>query len=302
MNQGFARYGRLRVYDFRSPDKFSKEQLRTLLTLHENFARVVTTSLSALLRTNVQVSPSGAEQSTYSDFVKSLQDPTVLAIISLAPFPSNALMELDTQVAFSMIDRLLGGPGQGVVKGRAITDIEAIVMRRVLNTMLESMGETWRNIAEVMPRLEALETNPLFAQLMAPAEIVANIIFSVQVGVQAGELRLCLPYAMLEPVLPQLSSRQWALRNPRAKAGGEQERLARKLAEVSLPISVELGRARVTVGELLSLEAGDVIQLDTPADAPVDVFVKGRRKFRGKAGTAGRRLAVQVVEVIREGE
>lgn len=302
MSQGFARHGRLRVYDFRSPDKFSKEQLRTLLTLHENFARVVTTSLSALLRTNVQVSPAAAEQSTYSDFVRGMHDPTVLAIISLAPFPSNALMELDNRVAFTMIDRLLGGPGQGMVKERALTDIEAMVLRRVLNTMLESIGETWRNIAEVMPRLEALETNPLFAQLMAPAEIVASIVFSVQVGGQAGDLRLCLPYAMLEPVLPQLSTRQWAVRNPRAKAGGEEEKLMRELAEVVLPVSVELGRARITVGELLSLEAGDIVQLDTPSQALVDIYVKGRRKFRGRAGTAGRRLAVQVVEVMREGE
>ncbi len=292
----------LRLYDFRSPDKFSKEQLRTLLLLHENFGRALTTALSALLRTTVQVAPTLAEQCPYSQFVRGIHDPTVLGILTLDPFPGNALMEIDPQAIFPIIDRLLGGPGQGTVSGRSITDIEATVVRRVFMTILEAMVEAWHSVTEVRPRLEAIETNPLFAQLVSPAEMVAYLVFSVQVGSQTGEMKLCLPFMLLEPVLPMLTARHWMVKDPRRKQAGDPEQLARDLADVSVTLSARLGRAAVTIGEMLNLEIGDIIQLDTPTGAAIDLYVKGKKKFRGKIGKVGRRLAVQVVDVIREGE
>lgn len=292
----------LRLYDFRSPDKFSKDQLRTLLLLHENFGRALTTSLSAFLRTTVQVTPTLAEQSPYGQFVRGLHDPTVLGILTIDPLPGNALMEIDPKVIFPIIDRLLGGPGHGTVSGRGLTDIEASVVRRVFNTILEAMVEAWRNVADVRPRLEALETSPLFAQLVAPTEMVAYLVFSLKLASQSGEMKICLPYMLLEPVLPMLSARNWMIKDPRRQTAPETERLAKELAEVSLPVSVELGRATITIGEMLDLEVGDIIELDAAAGSPADILVKGRRKFRGKVGRVGRHLAVQVVDVIGEGE
>lgn len=290
----------VRIYDFRSPDKFAKDQLRTLLLIHENFCRAATTALSAILRSPVHITPAVAEQCPYSNFVRSLHDPTVLGVISMPPLPGNALMEMDSHVVFPVVDRLLGGSGKGVIVDRAITDIEATVLRRVFQTLLDTLKDAWRSIADISPRLEALETNPLFAQLVSPAEMVAFMIFSVEVAEQSGEIKLCLPYTLLEPILPKLSARHWLIK------GGSptpeiQEILAGRLADVSLPVSVELGRADVTVGELLNMDVGDIIQLDTPTGGQLDVYVNGRRKFRGRAGKAGRWLAVQITEVSAEG-
>lgn len=295
--------GQVRLYDFRRPDKFSKEQLRTLATLHENFCRAATTTLAAALRTAVQVETISVDQCPFSQFLSDLDDPTVLGVFSLTPFAGTALLEVEPAVAFAMVDRLLGGPGSGAVHGRALTDIEAAVMRRVFNALGEALVEPWRSIAEVRPRLEALETNPLFAQFISPTEVVAYLTFSVRLGRQQGELHLCLPYAMLEPYLPQLSARYWLLRDRRGGGeGSQEEKIRRELAEVRLSLSAELGQARLTLGELLGLEVGDVVPLEAPREAPVTVLVAGRRKFRGRPGRSGRHLAVQITEVLRERE
>jgi flagellar motor switch protein FliM len=294
-NQG-APQKEIRLYDFRSPDKFPKDQLRTLLLVHENFCRAATTSLSAVLRAAVQITPTLAEQCTYSSFVRGLKDPTVLGVISMPPLPGNGLMEMDNTFVFPVVDRLLGGPGTGVITDRAITEIEATVLRRVFKTLMDTLKDAWRSIADVSPRLEALETNPLFAQLVSPAEMVAFLTFSAEIGDQSGEIKLCLPYPMLEPILHKLSARHWLIKGgaptPEARSA-----LATGLADVSLPVSVEMGRAEITVGELLDLDIGDVIQLDTSADGPLDVYVNGRKKFRGRPGRAGRWAAVQITDL-----
>lgn len=292
----------VRLYDFRRPDKFPKEQLRTLLNLHENFCRGVTTSLAGLLRTSVPLNPTHAEQVPYGQFVRELRDPTILGIITLSPLPGNALMEISPEVAFPMIDRLLGGPGEGKVGPRALTDIETVVMRRIFHAILEAMAEAWRNIADIRPNLESLETNALFIQYVPPTEVVAYLVFSVQVGKASGDIKLCYPFTMLEPVMPQLSARRWLVRENRNRSDEDRVKVSNELAEVSVTLTAELGRARITVGELLGLEVGDVIQLDAFPAAPVDLYVRGRRKFRGKPGRSGRHMAVQVTEVIREGE
>lgn len=297
-----TKHKNLRIYNFRSPDKFSKEQLRTMILLHENFGRAVTTALSALLRTTAQVTPTTAEQSSYQDFVRGLADPTVLGIVTLAPLPGNALLEVPPEIAFPMIDRLLGGPGQGVVKGRSITDIEATVLRRVVHTIMESMVEAWRNVSDVTPRLEAIETNPLFAQVVSPAEMVANIFFNVQIGSHGGDMKLCLPHTLLASVLPQLSSSHWLVRDKGRPKENVTDKIRRELDEVPLVMSAEMGRTHITVGELLALDVGDIVQLDSRVGAPVALLVKGRRKFLGQPGKVGRRLAVQVFQAVQEGE
>ncbi len=299
--QAAGRGRRTRRYDFRNPDKFSKEQLRTLLTLHENFCRVASTTLSAVLRTVVQVSTVGAEQRTYGDFVRALPDPTVLAVFSLAPFPGNSLAELSPVVAFAMIDRLLGGPGYGLSSNRAITELETVVVRRLFHAIFESLAEAWRGLGEARPRLESLETNPFFVQIVAPSEIVAHLSFVVKVGNQAGDLNLCIPFTTMEKVLPLLSTRQWGVQAAHQQAE-DRARLLRELAGVRLPLTVELGRAVITVGDLVHLAPGDVVTLDTPRDGPVDVLVKGRVKFRGHPGRSGKRLAVRITAVAVEGE
>ncbi|QBS37819.1 MULTISPECIES: flagellar motor switch protein FliM [Thermaerobacter] len=289
----------IRIYDFRRPDKFSKEQLRTLAMVHENVARLATGFLSGQLRTVVEVRVLEVEETTYGEFIADLPNPTVLAVFSLPPLESSAVMDIEPSIAFPMVDRLFGGPGTGTATGRGLTEIETVVMRMILQGLLEAVAEGWAQLAQVQGELVTVAANPLFVQIQAPNEIAVRVVMAVRFGQQEGAWRLCLPYPLLEPVLPRLAVHQYYARGTRSHAASR-DRWAEGLRQVPLPVSVVLGRTRLTVRELLALEPGHVLRLDTPADGLVDVVVAGRPKFRGLPGRAGPRLAVRVVERVAE--
>lgn len=290
----------MRLYDFRSPDKFSKEQIRTLALMHENFARIAQTALSAQLRTAIQLQLVSTEQTPYQQFLRSLQDPVVLAVLNLPPLPGNSLLDLESPLVFSLVDRLLGGPGTSPDLRRSLTEIESSMLRRILVVFLDSLTEAWRNVGQVRAALESVETNPLFAQFLPPAEMVVLLGFRCQMGKTEGNLRLCLPYSLLEPVLPFLTARYWMLRQA-GKAESSPERMMENLRPVRVPLSVELGRRRLRIGDLLRLKVGDVLVLERGVGEPLNVFVHRRLKFRARPGRLGRFLAVEILERV-EGE
>ncbi len=289
----------VRLYDFRSPDKFSKEQIRTLALMHENFARIAQTALSAQLRTALQLQLVSTEQLPYQQFHRSLGDPVVLGVLNMAPLPGNALLDLEPRLVFALVDRLLGGPGISLDLRRSLTEIEASMLRRLLGIFLDSLTEAWRNVGQVRASLESLETNPLFAQFLPPGEMVVVLGFRCQMGKTEGSLRLCLPYSLLEPVLPYLTARYWMLRQ--AKGESSPQQMAENLHPVKVPISVELGRKKLRIGDLLRLKVGDVVVLERKTGEPLDVLVRQRLKFRARPGRLGRFLAVEILERV-EGE
>ncbi|ADU51101.1 flagellar motor switch protein FliM [Thermaerobacter marianensis DSM 12885] len=306
MNQGTARKGGrrspvIRLYDFRRPDKFSKEQLRTLAMIHENVARLATGFLSGQLRTVVEVDVLEVEETTYGEFITGLANPTVVAVFNLPPLESSAVMDLEPSIAFPMVDRLFGGPGTGAAAGRGLTEIETVVMRVILQGLLGAVAEGWGQLVQVQGELVTVAANPLFVQVQPPNEIAVRVVMAVRFGQQEGAWRLCLPYPLLEPVLPRLAVHQYYARETKSHARSR-ERWEEGLRHVPLPVTVVLGRTRLTVRELLALEPGQVLRLDTRAGGLVDVLVAGRPKFRGLPGRAGPRLAVQVVERVAEEE
>ncbi len=283
----------VRRYDFRVPDKFPKDTLRQVHHLHEGMARTLTTSLSAQLRSTVRVEDAVAEQRTYQEFVAEASDPAILAVFTAQPLHGNALLELDPVVAFPILDRLLGGTGEAAGPPRPVTEIELTVIQRVLHTALDHWRDAWAHVQPMQLRVLGVETNPLFAQLLGPNEIVLAVSLTCAVGRREGRLRFCFPQTMIEPLLSRLVARQWIATNGQVP-GTKAAELRRELAWAPVPVAVEVGRVRLPLGRVLGLAQGDLLPIGTVSQ-PARVLVRGRPKFRGRVGTNGGRLAVQVL-------
>lgn len=297
--KGWRRQPVIRIYDFRRPDKFSKDQLRTLAMVHENVARLATGFLSGQLRTVVEVEVAEVEETTYGEFIAGLANPTVIAVFNLPPLESSAVLEIEPSIAFPIVDRMFGGPGTGTAAGRGLTEIEAVVMRSVIQGFLRALAEGWSQLVQVSSELVTLGSNPLFVQVQPVNEIVVRVVLKVRFGQQEGRWRICLPYPLLEPLLPRLAAHQYYARDTRQQARSR-ERWEEGLRQVPLRLTAVLGRTRMPLRDVLRLQVGHVLRLDRRADEPIELLVGGRVKFRVLPGRVGQRLAVQVVETVGE--
>ncbi|GFN24120.1 flagellar motor switch protein FliM [Thermanaeromonas sp. C210] len=286
-------------YDFRRPNKLSKEHLRTLYMIHENYGRLVGNFLSAYLRANIQVKIASVEQMTYEDFIVSLPTPTLLSLFTLEPLKGTALLETNLAFVFPIIDLLFGGRGETPVRSRELTEIELHVLRRLNSRILEHLSYVWADAYPVTPKLESVETNPQFVQIVSPNEIVAVVTLATTVGQNDGLINICLPYMLLEPVISRLSATQWFAGTGEAEEGvGFREGLTKILLEVPVELIAYCGRARLKVRDFLQLQVGDVITLDRSIKDDLELYVDGYPKFRVQAGLVGNKRAVQIMEVV----
>ena len=200
---------KIKIYDFKRPDKFSTEATRTIKMMHETFARQTTTTLSAQLRTLAHVHVATVEQLTYEEFIRSIPAPTTLALINMDPLPGSAVLEIDPSITFSIIDRLFGGKGQSIKIQRELTDIEGSVMEGIIVKILANMREAWNTVIDLRPRLGTIETTPQFAQIVPPNDIVILVTLEVKVGDEEGMMNFCLPYVTVEPVVSKLPTQYW---------------------------------------------------------------------------------------------
>jgi len=293
---------KVKTYDFKRPDKFSKDQIRTLFMLHENFARLLNTYLSAQLRAMVLVNVVSVDQLTYEEFIRSMPNPSVIGIFNMTPLRGNAIMEINPIVAFSIIDRLFGGPGTPPAKSRPLTDIEEVIMRRFFSKALENFQEAWRQVADFESRLEGIEMNPQFTQIVPPNDMVVIVTMQAKIGLAEGLINLCIPYLVLEPIMSKLSTTFWVASSVAKQSLPEHiTAIQRKLEKALIPVTVELGRVGVTVQELLELTVGDVVQLETCVGDELLITIGSREKFRCKPGLSGGRIAVQISQVMAEG-
>ncbi|WP_139488979.1 flagellar motor switch protein FliM [Brevibacillus dissolubilis] len=293
---------KVKVYDFKRALRFSKDQIRGLTRIHENYARLLTTYFSAQLRTFVQITVASVDQLPYDEFIRSIPKMTILNIFEAPPLEGRMVLEVNPNIAYAMLDRLLGGQGTIPEKMGALTEIETTVMERVFSKALDSFHEAWKQVIELDPLLEVLEMNPQFMQIVSPNEIVAVISFSTKIGETTGMINLCLPHVVLEPIMPKLSGQYWFASQRKVRDASERLRLEERVKTAKLPIVAELGTGTITVGEFLSLTQGDVIQLDQGIDNMLKVKVGDRLKFLGQPGTMKGRVSVQVDQIVEEGE
>ncbi|MFC2281467.1 MAG: flagellar motor switch protein FliM [Treponema socranskii subsp. buccale] len=287
---------KIKIYDFKRPDKFSKEQLRTVSNMHETFARLTTTSLSAQLRSLVHVHVASVDQLTYEEFIRSIPTPTTLAVVNMDPLKGNAVLEIDPTITFCMIDRLFGGRGSTTGnKNRDLTDIEQSVMEGIIVRILANMREAWTQVIDLRPRLGQIETNPQFAQIVPPSEMVVLVTLEMKVGEEEGMMNFCIPYLTIEPIISKLSSQFWFSSVRRSSTTQYLGTLKEKLSSVEMDVVAEVGSIDLPIREVLSLRAGDVVRLSNiRVGDPLTLSVGNRKKFYCQPGVVGKKMAVQI--------
>jgi flagellar motor switch protein FliM len=294
---------KIKIYDFKRPDKFSKEQIRTVSIMHETFARLTTTSLSAQLRSLVHVHVASVDQLTYEEFIRSIPTPTTLAVINMDPLKGNAVLEIDPSITFSMIDRLFGGTGQGTKVQRDLTDIEQSVMDGIIVRILANMREAWTQVIDLRPRLGQIETNPQFAQIVPPSEMVVLVTLETKVGDEEGMMNFCIPYITIEPIISKLSSQFWFSSVRRSSTTQYLGVLKEKLSTVDMDVVAEIGSINLPIRDVLGLRTGDIIRLsNTRVGDPLTLSVGNRQKFLCQPGVIGKKMAVQVIGKIKQAE
>jgi len=294
---------KVKTYDFKRPDKFSKDQIRTLFMLHESFSRLLNTYLSTHLRTMVNVEVASVEQLTYQEFVQSLANPSVISILAVPPLKGNIIMEVNTEIAFAFIDRVFGGEGKSGIKTRVLTEIEEAVMRRFVEKATSHLKEAWANVVEFYPSLEATESNPQFTQIVPPSDMVVIVTIQMKVGEVEGMMNICIPYLVLEPVMSKLTTTFWVASSVSKDDDPEQVKiLQRKIERTKVPFLVEMGDINITINEFLTLGFGDVLQLDTKVDDELKCRIGRKAKFFCRPGTSGKKMAVQITRILSEDE
>lgn len=290
-------------YDFRRPNKFSKEHLRSLEMLHQNFARLLTSFFSGYLRAAINVEVASVGQMIYEEFMRSIPSPTVLTIFECSPLEGAAIMETNSQVIFPLIDLMFGGPGSATDKSRELTDIEMTVIKRLYNKVLEHLAAAWHDLYEIEPAVSSIESNPRMQQLYSPNEVVALVTFSVSIEEEPrGLMNLCMPYIVLEPAISKLSVRQQFLRQSGGPKDNEIKWIKHWLGFSDVNMEVVLGETNVTVSDFLQLQKNDVLVLSKRLDQDMEMLVENELKFGVQAGRINKNLAVQVVSLIEGGK
>lgn len=292
-----------KLYNFRRPDKFSKDHLRALQTLHETFARQMALILTAYLRIAVEIDVVSVDQLTYDEFVRSMPSPMTISILQLEPLPGQILMGMGYEVTSSIIDRMLGGQGLPETKARELTDIEQSLIKRVIDRSNNALEEAWRSVMSINITMVGIEENYSMIQVATPGEIVALVTFEVALGNrEAGLMSLCIPYPVLEGVIGQLSAQRIFHGQHSSVPQEQQDKILTKLRHAKMPFQVLLGGTSITVGELLELRVGDVIRVDREVKDNLLVSVNGKPKFYCRPGTMKKKLAVYITGDVEDEE
>jgi flagellar motor switch protein FliM len=281
-------------YNFRRPSRVSKDQIRGLQIVHDDFAKLVAGSLSSMLRTLVDVDLEAVEQTAYGEYVSALTTPTCAFVFNMEPLKGGAVLEVNPQLSFVMIDRLLGGRGVANVVVREFTEIERAVVDRVAFRAMVDMQQAWQQVGAFVFRVLNLETNPQLIQVTSPNEVAIVATFRVKVGDVSGSLSVCYPHVLLEPRIHRIGTQRWQAHNV-APHPVVRARVLRELAQSPLELRAFLGETTLTVRELLGLQPGQVVSLGSPSKDPVRVEVNGVAKFAGRPGTHRKHLAVEIL-------
>ena len=289
------------LYDFRHPNRVSKDQLRTIQTIHESFARGFATHLSTRLRSLVDIDLTSVDQLTYSEFIMSMADPSAVYIFNIKELEGDAILEISPQLVLYIIDRSFGGEGGVIQEAREITIIEQNVMKKIVDNALEQLVRAWQNVTPLTLELRDFETNPQLIQISPPGETAIMISFEVKISDFSSLLNLCFPYFVLEDVMPKLSAQHQIAHNQKKRSHHDESIVEHKLRKTEISLSVNLGKTELSLREVLDLEEGDIVRLDNRLDQMLEVIIGDTAKFRGKPGICHGHKAVQIVSEIREG-
>lgn len=290
----------IKDYDFKRPERISKDQMRALQTLHETFARNFGASLSGFLRTIVEIRIAHTEQMTYSEFISSLPNPTSFNLIDADELDGQLCLEISPLIIYPIIDRLLGGSNQELfIPQRAMTLIETRLVNRILERAMTALAEAWESVKQISFTLGDMESNPQIVQIVPPNEVVVVIGFEIKTTNRAGTMSLCLPFNVVDPLIEDLSSQNWFMAGRTRADDHWERRIVDRISDAVLDVRAVLAETTITVDDLRQLEVGDLIMTDKPATMPVVVCTEGRPKFLASLGQHKGNRALKISRSIR---
>lgn len=289
-------------YDFSRPTKFSKEHLRTLEIIFEHYGRLLSTHLPAYLRRNVQVEVMNLEAVVYQEFTNALSNPVLLGIVDFSPLEGNIVIELAENLGYAIVDRMLGGFGVPLEKSRDFSEIELVIIERIFTVITNLLSEPWSNVVKLEPRLVRIETNSQFAQIISPSEMASIITLNVKIGDVEGMMNVCLPYNCLEPVIDKLNTKYWYSTMQSMDDANYQDFIEVAIAKARIPIRAVLGKSIISLNDLINMQKGDIIKLDSKVNDELNIYVGNIRKFTALPGSSSDTYAVKISTVIREEE
>lgn len=297
---GIDKRRRVVPYNFRRPDRVSKEQVRSIYLLHDLFAHTMSSSLPIFLRTISEVTLISVEQQAYVEYLYGLPDPTAMFTLAMHPLQGQAVLELNPSVAFPVIDRMLGGTGEGLATQRAVTEIEQKILEGFLKLVADDMREAWKPLIELDLQIVGRETRPQLLQIVAPNEVVISIVFHVRIGEVQGMMSLCIPAIVLEPIIQRFNQSSYS--RSREVSPEQTRSLLDTMAKVNFVVAAELRGATALMDDLFRLAPGDVLQLDHRTTQPIAVTVGGMVKFYGDLIDQNSRAAVYLRSMMGSAE
>ena len=292
---------KVKEYDFRTANRFPKEQMRTFHVVFETFSQLFSNRLSSILRVSCEVDVLSIEECSYSEFNNSLPTPVVLAVMEVSPMHGSLLTQISPELAYMIISRLFGGLSAGE-NSKSFTEIELALLERVLRQAANVFDEAWDKIITLSTHIKRIETSPQFAQITAPNEPIAVIILNVKMGEETGLMSVCIPHTATQPISQQLNTRLWFSGGTRDDGRSEEvlALLQQKLLTTPIPVTALFDQTPVTVSDIVNLQIGDVIKLDHAIDRPITIKVHHIPKFKASIGTLGSKYALQIVDLIKE--
>lgn len=293
---------KVKNYDFSRPTKFSKEHLRTLEIIFEHYSRLISTNLSVHLRKNVQVAVASSETNTFNEFTNALSSPVILGIANFSPLNGSIIIDLATNLGYAMLDRMLGGSGVPLEKNRDFSEIEQTIIEKMLVMFTQLLRDPWKNVIDISPVLQRVETNPQFAQVIAPNDMVAIVTLNMKVGEVEGFMNICLPFFTLEDIMDKLNTKYWFSTMQDNHDENYETYIESLIRKVDIPIRAVLGKSIISVNDFVNLQVGDCIRLDSRVDDDMNVYVGNIKKFTALPGAEKDSYAVRITSVIREEE
>ena len=286
-------------YDFKRPERVGKEQMRSLQTMHEAFGRNFGASLSALLRTIVELKLTSVDQLTYSEFVFSLENPTCFNLINAAPLEGQLILDINLSLIFPIIDRLLGGGSDPSPPARRpLTEIELRLVGKITDLFCTEMKHAWSNVLDLDLSIDRVESNPQLVQIVPPHEVVVLISFELSLGESRGMMNLCIPFNAIERISTRLSANSWVAYGKKGATPENIQRISDRLNRAQVELVVELAETNISTSDLISLRVGDIIATEKDITRPLVVSVEGQPKFHAQPGSFKGHKAIQVLEMI----
>jgi len=286
------------LYDFKRPNRVSKEQLRAVKGIHDKMARNLASQVSSIMRSIVEIQLHSVDQMTYGEFLMSLPIPTSFNVFSIKPLDGSCVIEINPSIAFPMIDRLLGGIGESFEATRELTDIELNLLDAILRIVMQRLKEAWGPVTDMYPVVEAKESSPNVVQIVSQNEIVIMVVMEIIIGNSSGMINICYPVIHLEPILSRLANRDIMLGETSAKKSRNKE-LNALIGRAEVFSEAILGKTILSVGELLDLAKGDIVRLDRPADDHAIISIDKKDLFLGEIGLHRFRKSVKIEKLIR---